>query len=51
MSPRHHPGDATLVSYAAGALSQVLAVVTAAHLNAVPSAVRDSGKPKRLAVY
>ncbi|EGH16948.1 transcriptional activator ChrR, partial [Pseudomonas savastanoi pv. glycinea str. race 4] len=32
MSPRHHPGDATLVSYAAGALSQVLAVVTAAHL-------------------
>ncbi|ARA79500.1 ChrR family anti-sigma-E factor [Pseudomonas ficuserectae] len=32
MSPRHHPDDATLVSYAAGALSQVLAVVTAAHL-------------------
>ncbi|WP_459170714.1 cupin domain-containing protein, partial [Pseudomonas syringae] len=32
MGPLHHPDDATLISYAAGALSQVIAVVTAAHL-------------------
>ncbi|EGH33543.1 transcriptional activator ChrR, partial [Pseudomonas syringae pv. japonica str. M301072] len=32
MGPLHHPDDATLVSYAAGALSQVISLVTAAHL-------------------
>lgn len=32
MGPQHHPDDATLVSYAAGALSQVISLVTAAHL-------------------
>ncbi|MFA0995262.1 MULTISPECIES: ChrR family anti-sigma-E factor [Pseudomonas syringae group] len=32
MGPLHHPDDATLISYAAGALSQVIALVTAAHL-------------------
>ncbi|OUM07324.1 transcriptional regulator [Pseudomonas syringae] len=32
MGPLHHPDDATLVSYASGALSQVISLVTAAHL-------------------
>ncbi|MBI6708324.1 cupin domain-containing protein [Pseudomonas syringae] len=32
MGPLHHPDNATLVSYAAGALSQVISLVTAAHL-------------------
>ncbi|GFM88314.1 transcriptional regulator [Pseudomonas cichorii] len=32
MSPVHHPDEATLVSYASGALSQAISLVTAAHL-------------------
>ncbi len=32
MGPLHHPDDATLISYASGALSQVISLVTAAHL-------------------
>ncbi|QIQ71390.1 hypothetical protein ALQ71_200046 [Pseudomonas coronafaciens pv. striafaciens] len=36
MGPSHHPDEATLVSYASGALSQVLTLVTAAHLERCP---------------
>ncbi|GFM80460.1 transcriptional regulator [Pseudomonas cichorii] len=32
MSPVHHPDEATLVSYASGALAQTISLVTAAHL-------------------
>lgn len=32
MGPLHHPDEATLISYASGALSQVISLVTAAHL-------------------
>lgn len=32
MSPVHHPDEATLISYASGALSQAISLVTAAHL-------------------
>ncbi|AHF65289.1 ChrR family anti-sigma-E factor [Pseudomonas cichorii] len=31
MSPVHHPDEATLVSYASGALAQTISLVTAAH--------------------
>ncbi|MFJ4144931.1 ChrR family anti-sigma-E factor [Pseudomonas sp. NPDC089734] len=32
MNPVHHPDEATLISYASGALSQVMSLITAAHL-------------------
>lgn len=32
MTPRYHPSDATLLSYAAGALGEGLSVVVASHL-------------------
>jgi putative transcriptional regulator len=44
MSIRHHPDDATLVGYAAGALSEGISLVVAAHLELCPQCrarVRD----------
>ena len=32
MNPRHHPSDATLLTYAAGSLGEGLSLVVASHL-------------------
>jgi len=36
MTPRQHPSEATLLSYAAGSLTEALALVTASHLSFCP---------------
>lgn len=40
MTPRHHPSDALLVDYAAGALTTGPRLVVASHLNACPHCAR-----------
>ena len=45
MSIRHHPDDATLVAYAAGAVTEGISLVVAAHLDLCPQCrarVRDA---------
>ncbi len=41
MMPRQHPGEATLLAYAAGALTEALALVTASHLSYCPDCRRQ----------
>jgi putative transcriptional regulator len=36
MTPQHHPGDATILAYAAGALGEGLSLVVASHLALCP---------------
>lgn len=39
MTPRHHPSDATLLAYAAGALGEALSLVVASHLAFCPECI------------
>jgi putative transcriptional regulator len=41
MTPHQHPSDATLLAYAAGALTEALALVTASHLAYCPECRRQ----------
>lgn len=41
MTPFHHPDDATLMSFAAGSLTEALAAVVAAHLDVCPVCRRE----------
>jgi putative transcriptional regulator len=36
MTPNHHPGEATLLAYAAGGLGEGLSLVVASHLSFCP---------------
>jgi len=48
MNPRHHLGEATLLSYAAGALPTALAVVAAAHLSVCSACRRQLRLAERI---